>query len=146
MKRSGISTFIVPAFAISMAIFGFRFINTTPSEKWVAPPAADNIKNPLSTTEENILAGKKIFEGICWTCHGMNGNGNGPAALTLEPKPANFLHSDVQSQTDGAIFWKISIGRGAMVPFSQSLTTEQRWQLVCFIRTFQMSKDKSSLH
>src|SRR5262245_51698951 len=34
--------------------------------------------------------GKKVFEPICWTCHGMSGHGDGPASAGLEPKPRNL--------------------------------------------------------
>ena len=31
-----------------------------------------------------------IFKTRCSTCHGMDGKGNGPAAITLNPKPRNY--------------------------------------------------------
>jgi cytochrome c553 len=31
-----------------------------------------------------------IFKSRCSTCHGMDGKGNGPAAITLNPKPRNY--------------------------------------------------------
>jgi mono/diheme cytochrome c family protein len=31
-----------------------------------------------------------IFKSRCSTCHGMEGKGNGPAAVTLNPKPRNY--------------------------------------------------------
>jgi mono/diheme cytochrome c family protein len=31
-----------------------------------------------------------IFKTRCSTCHGMDGHGNGPASLTLNPKPRNY--------------------------------------------------------
>ena len=34
--------------------------------------------------------GRKVFETICWTCHGMTGHGDGPASASLEPKPRNL--------------------------------------------------------
>lgn len=32
-----------------------------------------------------------IYEQICVLCHGISGNGNGEAGLSLEKKPSNFL-------------------------------------------------------
>ena len=34
--------------------------------------------------------GKEIFTNNCVSCHGENGEGNGPAAAALNPKPRNF--------------------------------------------------------
>ena len=31
-----------------------------------------------------------IFKTRCSTCHGADGKGNGPAAITLNPKPRNY--------------------------------------------------------
>lgn len=37
-------------------------------------------------------------------------------------------------QSDGALFWKMTHGRGNMPPFKEALSENQRWQLVSFIR------------
>jgi mono/diheme cytochrome c family protein len=34
--------------------------------------------------------GRKIYSEKCQLCHGIKGNGNGPAAASLSPKPADF--------------------------------------------------------
>jgi mono/diheme cytochrome c family protein len=38
----------------------------------------------------NIEAGRRFFLGNCSTCHGKLGNGEGPRAYFLNPKPRNF--------------------------------------------------------
>ena len=38
----------------------------------------------------DYVMGKTVYEGKCQICHGSNGNGNGPAAASLNPKPADF--------------------------------------------------------
>ncbi len=38
----------------------------------------------------SLAEGKKVFEGNCVACHGMQGKGDGPAGAALNPKPANF--------------------------------------------------------
>jgi cytochrome c5 len=34
--------------------------------------------------------GKTLFNEKCQLCHGVKGDGNGPAAAAYDPKPANF--------------------------------------------------------
>jgi len=34
--------------------------------------------------------GRAMYEGHCASCHGMNGDGNGPEAVALNPAPTNF--------------------------------------------------------
>jgi len=40
----------------------------------------------------------------------------------------------VQNQSDGAIYWKITNGNPPMASYKETLTEEQRWQLVNYIR------------
>ncbi len=104
--------------------------------EWVAPSKYDTLKNPLKGNEESLKKGKKLYGQQCATCHGIKGKGDGVAGAALTPHPANFTSSKVQSQSDGAIFWKISSGRPPMAAYKDILTSEQRWQLVNYIRTF----------
>lgn len=102
--------------------------------RWIAPIAADKITNPVPYTNEHITSGQKIFDKICWVCHNSNGKGNGPAAVDLKNKPADLTSADVQKQSDGALYWKISNGRTEMASYREMLSAKQRWQLVCYLR------------
>jgi mono/diheme cytochrome c family protein len=115
--------------------FSFFLMLANQQNPWIAPESADKLVNPIKNNEESIIKGEKIFKNTCWTCHGNSGNGDGPAAAALKPKPAKFTSDIVQNQSDGALFWKLSEGRGKMSSYKMNLTTEQRWQLVNFIRT-----------
>jgi mono/diheme cytochrome c family protein len=108
---------------------------------WVAPKDADALVNPMKSHEEEaIAAGKKIFATNCATCHGDKGKGDGVAAAGLTPKPANFLHPEIVKETDGALFWKITNGKAPMPSWEKQLKPEQRWDLVCYIRSIQAKK------
>lgn len=72
----------------------------------------------------------------CWSCHGQNGFGDGAAGGALGQRPANFHDRWVKRQSDGALFWKMTHGRGNMPPFKDALTEDQRWQLISYIRKF----------
>lgn len=103
---------------------------------WVAPESAAVVPNPYPSSETSVLAGKKLFGKYCWSCHGTTGNGDGPASKGLTPKPADFHSGTFQSQSDGAIFWKITEGRGAMASYKSMLKPADRWNLVNYLRTF----------
>ena len=107
---------------------------------WVAPAAASAKKNPVAGKPEAIAAGKQIFTTTCVPCHGPAGHGDGTAAVALKPKPANFTSGVIANESDGGLFWKLSEGRGAMVPFKSTLSEAQRWELVAYIRTLQGKK------
>ncbi len=103
---------------------------------WKAPKSADKIKNPLKGNAAATEKGKELFNQMCAICHGAEGEGDGIAGGALKPRPANFTSKKVQSQTDGAIFWKMTEGRSPMASYKDVLKEKQRWQLVNYIRTF----------
>lgn len=40
--------------------------------------------------QENGYNGKRLYEGACSPCHGIRGDGEGPAAKYLSPRPTDF--------------------------------------------------------
>jgi mono/diheme cytochrome c family protein len=100
---------------------------------WVTPPAASLRANPLQNRPEAAAGGGKLFEQRCTTCHGEDGRGSAKAPDLTQP--------DVQAQSDGALFWKISSGNThAGMPAFSFLPELQRWQLVLHLRAAQNSK------
>ncbi|WP_114748862.1 c-type cytochrome [Pleomorphovibrio marinus] len=100
---------------------------------WKAPEEANHKVNPMEGSDA-IEAGSALYMVYCWNCHGETGLGDGAAGGAMGSKPANFHTETFLNQTDGAIFWKISEGRGAMPGFEEVLGEEERWQLTTFVR------------
>lgn len=119
--------FLLCLFLISFSVFA--------QDSWVAPVEAKEIINPYVGNQIAAQKGGMLYQKLCWTCHGKSGLGDGPAGKTLNPKPKNFKLESVQGQSDGELFWKISNGNGMMLPYKHSLSEEQLWQLVNFIRS-----------
>ncbi len=110
-------------------------------EPWKAPAEADTLKSPFTYSPEVIREGEKLYQIYCASCHGKTGLGDGsPGKFKIEP--ANFHSKTVMAQTDGAIFWKMSTGRGIMPAYGKALSEEVRWQLVAYIR--QLSKQDAN--
>jgi mono/diheme cytochrome c family protein len=53
-----------------------------------APAPAAAAAAPAATA--SLEAGATVFKTFCQTCHGATGKGDGPAAVALNPKPADF--------------------------------------------------------
>ena len=104
------------------------------NDEWVAPVSFDTLTNPFLNNAKAIAEGKKIYESTCWSCHGYSGKGNGPAAVGLTTKPADHTSNKLLKETDGALLWKITKGRGQMPAYEQLFSKQQRWKLVCYIR------------
>ena len=103
---------------------------------WKAPASADAKKNPLPSNEQTLADGKAIYIKHCQSCHGKKGKGDGPSAAQLDKPAGDFTKAVTQSQTDGALAWKVSEGRKPMPSFKKKLTEDQIWQVVTFMRTF----------
>lgn len=102
--------------------------------KWEAPKEANLLKNVFKDNSEATVKGKKIYQEMCWTCHGKTGKGDGPVGVTLEKRPADHTSPLIQSESDGSLYWKISTGKAAMPNYALNLTEEERWALVNYIR------------
>jgi mono/diheme cytochrome c family protein len=122
--------------AVAIAVgLGFALVGSAWAQApWAAPESERNKKGPIAASPKSHEQGKKIAQVNCVSCHGPAGKGNGPAAIALNPKPADWTSKKVQDETDGEIFWKITTGRGPM-PSWKHLPESDRWALVQYIRT-----------
>lgn len=121
---------------VTMAVLAFAHEKTG----WMAPEEAKKMKNPIKATKVSIEKGKEIYEKKCALCHGVKGDGKGPASAGLNPKPTNFRESHGEKMTDGEHFWKITEGRGSMPSYEKDLTAEERWHVINYINTFMKHK------
>ena len=78
--------------------------------------------------------GKETFRKNCATCHGVNGDGNGPMAKALNLKPADLSSKEIQALSDADIEKVITQGKGKMKPV-KDLTKVDIANLIAFIRS-----------
>jgi mono/diheme cytochrome c family protein len=70
---------------------------------------------------------KNLFAGVCATCHGADGTGNGPAAASLTPKPRNYTDAAWQASVTDDDLKKIilnggqAVGKSPMMPGNPQL-------------------------
>ena|SRR5436190_2941720 len=104
-------------------------------QKWIAPAAEAQKKNPIPVDDASLSAGKKVYVKRCASCHGNTGNGDGPDAVDLGIHPARFVDPGTLEDTDGALFWKVSVGRKPMPDYGRKLSPTERWSVINYIRT-----------
>ncbi|MGZ9221392.1 MAG: copper resistance protein CopC [Anaerolineales bacterium] len=101
-------------------------------------PVSNEQANPIPPNSESVAAGHALFMTSCAPCHGVTGKGDGPVALTLNPRPADLSqHAIPGVHTDAQLFEWITNGfPGSQMPaFKSTLSDTERWHLVNFIRT-----------
>jgi mono/diheme cytochrome c family protein len=127
----GSSVFIVAGIFILTA--GFKFDQAKP---WPVPDKAAKTPNPVKTSSESVSSGKALWSQHCSSCHGKAGLGDGSKAAQLKTPLTDFSKSDVQSQSDGTLFYKIVEGRDEMPGFKKKIPdADDIWSVVNFMRT-----------
>ena len=127
-----------PAVAAVIAIFLFAI----PHLDLLFVPAFPNsfFTSPTEFAATAIVQGAKLFAANCATCHGAEGRGDGPAAQSLTPRPADLTAEHFWAHSDGELYWYISHGfsspdgRVTMPGFAGILSTEARWKLIDYLR------------
>ncbi len=129
-------------FLLTMFVISRQVCQAQSPKKWEAPATANDLVNPFINDPGSVAEGKKIFVAMCVICHGETGKGNGVASVAIMPHPANFLSIEIESESDGSIFWKLTNGNPPMAPYKTLLTDDQRWKVVTYIRKLE-EKDPS---
>jgi high-affinity iron transporter len=86
--------------------------------------------------EPSLASGERIYGAQCASCHGRSGRGDGPAAGTLTPRPADFTDPALMaSATPLDIYRKVTTGVPAtsMPAFEALLSREQRWDVTAYV-------------
>ena len=106
--------------------------------------------SPVAAQAGDAAAGKAVYERKCAGCHGDKGDGKGPAAELLSPKPRDFTAGLYKVRTtankvptDQDIFRIITDGMpGTSMPAWAVLPEKDRWNLVAYIKAFAAEKFK----
>lgn len=96
---------------------------------------APDIPNPVPATDENLIAGGKVYLSECSGCHGELEKGKGGSANALVPPPPQF--SSVGSDyTEAQIFWiaKHGIRNTGMFANGQWDPDDKLWQAAAFLK------------
>jgi cbb3-type cytochrome c oxidase subunit III len=75
----------------------------------------------------NVEAGRKFYDANCATCHGVKGDGQGPRAYFINPKPRVLISAETRAMFNRpALFAGVSAGRnGSEMPAWDKVLTPQ---------------------
>ena len=123
-------------------------------EEKPGPPV--EIPQEPASSPESIARGAQLFQSMnCWSCHGKDGRGYGPSASTLTDSsgyaitPFDFTSGSLFKcgETDRDMYRDLVTGLdGTPMPsFASAMNTEQRWDVVHYIRSLSAQKAHSKL-
>jgi mono/diheme cytochrome c family protein len=129
-RRAAISGGVMAALALASLVAGQAVPNFPTGPLWTR-----FMPNPVPPTPEHVAAGRTIYQTKCAICHGPRGRGDGPAAITMVPRPLD-LTVHVPLHPDGENFWFVSEGIGGtqMPAWKEQLTETERWQVVVYLK------------
>ncbi|MEI8013387.1 MAG: c-type cytochrome [Nitrospira sp.] len=97
-----------------------------------------NTQNPIPLSPDVIKESLAHFADHCALCHANDGSGQTPIGKNVNPKAPDLRLPDIQSMSDGEIFWVIHNGIRftAMPAWGEGDPAEDKdsWKLVHFIR------------
>ena len=99
-------------------------------------------RTPVPPTPELLALGRRRFEVLCATCHGILGDGESQLALNMSLRRPPSLHA-YRDVADGYLYQVISGGFGLMPSYAAELDVRERWAVVAYVRALQLSQAAS---
>ena len=95
---------------------------------------------PVPVTAKLLDRGEQRFNINCSPCHGAQGDGNGiTKKIGAMGVVANLHDKRIVEMADGEIFNTITYGKNLMGPYGANVTVEDRWAIVAYLRSLQLS-------
>ncbi|MCF8069283.1 MAG: c-type cytochrome [Desulfobacterales bacterium] len=93
------------------------------------------LKNPIAYNAEAVALGKIKYGMYCVMCHGIKADGMGSVGQSFNPLPTDLLSSKVQQKTDGELFNNISFGQKREPALATTVSVEDRWKIIIYLRS-----------
>lgn len=95
---------------------------------------APDIKNPVETNDANLIAGMKVYQTNCASCHGDVHHPYGQLADSFYPRAPQFVE-DAPDMPENQNFYIIQHGvrLSGMPAWKPVLNDEQMWQVTTFL-------------
>ena len=95
---------------------------------------APDVKNPIQLTDENLLAGMKIYQADCAGCHGDISHPHSTFGDSFYPRVPQFVE-DAPDMTEDQDFYIIQHGvrLSGMPGWKTSLKESEMWQVTTFL-------------
>ncbi|MFN7976173.1 MAG: cytochrome c [Acidobacteriota bacterium] len=104
------------------------------------PDGKDVVEIPVAVTAEGMARGRERYDIYCSPCHGRVGTGRGMVVLRGFKPPPSFHEDRLRGAPAGHFFDVMTNGFGAMSSYAPSISVEDRWAIVAYVRALQESQ------
>ena len=136
-KRTGprVDTGMDPAMWIEVAgLCATPFINPNQARVVAGDP---HLKLPVQHPDQLVSQGRELFVQNCAGCHGATGDGNGPAAVGLLPRPADLRLSRFSTEALANSLWNGVAG--SAMPAWRDLPARNIASLIRYVQTLSLA-------
>jgi mono/diheme cytochrome c family protein len=96
---------------------------------------------PVPITKQLVDRGEERYRIFCIVCHGPVGNGDGMIVRRGFSKPPTYNDDRLRNAPVGHFFDVITNGWGKMNSYASQIPPADRWAIVAYIRTLQISQN-----
>jgi mono/diheme cytochrome c family protein len=98
---------------------------------------------PFAIGREELARGQQRFNIYCTPCHGRLGDGNGMVVQRGLRQAASYHQDRLRQEKVGYFYDVITNGFGAMQGYAEQIPVRDRWLIVAYVRTLQLSQHAS---
>jgi mono/diheme cytochrome c family protein len=106
--------------------------------------AKDYAGYPLPVNEKLLQRGQDRYKIFCAPCHGLQGDGNGMAAVRGMKRPPSYHIDRLRQAPNGYFYDVMTNGFGAMYSYSERIPPSDRWAIIAYLRALQLSRNAKS--
>lgn len=110
------------------------------AEDYFSVPKDSNVF-PIPVTRELLERGQERFNIYCSVCHGLVGNGDGMIVRRGFRRPPSYHIDRLRQAPVGHFYDVITNGFGAMPDYATQIPPRDRWAIIAYIRTLQLSQN-----
>ena len=103
--------------------------------------AKDYAGYPLPVNEKLLQRGEGRYKIFCAPCHGLQGDGNGMAAVRGMKHPPSYHIDRLRQAPNGYFYDVMTNGFGAMYGYSERIPPSDRWAIIAYVRALQLSRN-----
>lgn len=120
-------------FILFFTVIGLQLRAQVLAADWKVPEPVKGRMCPFKFTKETVTLGEALFQRNCKACHGDPGQHNW---ANIVPVPGDPASDEFQKQSDGEMYFRITAGKAPMPSFKTTLTGDERWDVISYIRSF----------
>ena len=115
-------------------------LRTDPVMAWRQANGGFSDTYPMPIDRAALERGRQRFEIYCSMCHGSSGYGDGMIVQRGFVKPPSLHDERLRNAAPGYFVEVITNGFGAMYSYNDRVSPEDRWKIVAYMKTLQLSR------